>query len=143
MKKLILAFVIPFFYFALVAQNQNNQADSLKNKINIIRDIKVDTLVNRVIDLNKEDPKINGYRIQIFSGSSRRKANEVKAKFITTYPQVKVTLLYQRPYFKIRVGNYRNRVEAQQMYFKLIEDENFNTVILVPDKIDLPRLEKL
>lgn len=140
MKKIL---TLIFILISLAVFSQSILKDSVNQNVIVIRDCRIDTLINRVINENKEEIKLNGYRVQIYSGSNMQQANTIKAKFILSYPKEDIYLIYQQPYFKVRVGNYRNRVEALNMYNKMLNDEKFKSVLLVPDEIELPKLKFL
>jgi len=108
--------------------------------VKISKDSRIDTLILRTVNANDFEPKINGYRIQIFFGSNRNQANKLKSDFIQAYPKEKIYLVYKQPYFKLLVGDYRNRIEAQKMFHELTKDEDFKGVLIVPHEINLPAL---
>ena len=81
---------------------------------------------------------MDGYRIQIFSGAERNNANALRQKFKTEFPEEQAYLIYQQPYFKLRVGDYRTLIEAQQAYIQL--QKTYGQILIVPDKINLPKL---
>lgn len=65
---------------------------------------------------NKQSHKFSGYRIQILSvNSAQKQVTELEAirdKFEEDFPDIPAYLQYTVPDFKIRVGNYRNKIEA-------------------------------
>ena len=109
-----------------------------QSKVKIISDPLLDSLVAQNIELNKGQPTVDGYRIQLFSGSERNNANALRNKFKQEYPDETIYLIYQQPYFKLRVGDYRNHIEAQQMYLKY--QKTYGQILIIPDKINLPKL---
>ncbi len=126
---------ILFVLFCVIMCN-NTQAQ--KGKINISNDINLDSAIEKNIERNKALKTIDGYRIQLFSGIERNNANAMKTKFLKLFPETPAYLIYQQPYFKLRVGDYRNKLEAQHIYYKLID--LFGQIIIIPDKINLPKL---
>jgi hypothetical protein len=100
--------------------------------------IYLDSLIDKNIAQNKINKTISGYRIQLFSGNERINANNIKTKFLRLYPEQTAYLSYQQPYFKIRVGDFRSRLEAKLFYNK-IKDE-FSESIIIQDKINFPKL---
>ena len=98
----------------------------------------LDSVINRNIEMHRNNNFMEGYRIQIFTGSERNNANSIKAKFTKEYPDVPAYLLYQQPYFKVRIGDFRNKIEAQYLYRKLLNE--YGQVLIVPDKINFPKL---
>ena len=114
----------------------NSQAQNAKLTIN--NDTYLDTAIQKNIDKSRISNVIDGYRIQLFSGSERTNANALKTKFLKLYPETPAYLIYQQPYFKLRVGDFRTKIDAQQIFYKLQDD--FGQVIIIPDKINLPKL---
>ncbi len=128
-KFLFLLSILIFLTFISYAQ---------KPKLTVNNDAYLDTAIQKNIDKNKIANIIDGYRIQLFSGSERNNANALKTKFLKLYPETPAYLIYQQPYFKLRVGDYRTKIEAQNIFYKLQDD--FGQVIIIPDKINLPKI---
>lgn len=101
-------------------------------------DEKLDTMINRNIAANKSVNGIQGFRIQIFFGSERKAAQDAKNKFTQNYPGYDTYLIYQQPYFKVRVGDFRTKLEAHALFKKVLPE--FDRVFIIPDKINLPKL---
>lgn len=107
-------------------------------KLYVQNDPLIDSLIQKNKDKNKVSKTIDGYRIQLFSGADRTNATALKAKFLKQFPDIPVYMIYQQPFFKVRVGDFRNKLEAQKLYYQL--SDVFGQVILVPDKINFPKL---
>lgn len=59
--------------------------------------------------------QINGYRIQIttFSGTnSLAKAEKAKAEFEKSFSEYPAYITYLEPYFRLRVGDFKSKLEA-------------------------------
>jgi hypothetical protein len=126
-----------FIFFSFIFTLYWGQAQS-QNAVKVIGNPYLDSLVNRNIEENKSHQTIDGYRIQLFSGSERNNANALRVKFRNEFPNEQSYLIYQQPYFKLRVGDYRNLIEAQQMH--LLLQKTYGQILIVPDKINLPKL---
>lgn len=100
------------------------------------QDSMVKLLVNRHMAIGQAKRTMPGYRVQIHFGSSRTKANEVKADFLKLYPNIGSYLVYHQPNFKIRVGDFKTRLEAQK-FLKDIQPL-YATAFLVRDEVKLP-----
>lgn len=98
----------------------------------------LDSLVLKNQEQNKIANGIQGYRVQLFFGSERKAAMDAKTKFLQMMPNESVYLIYQQPYFKVRVGDYRTKIEAEAVYRKLLP--SFDKLFIIPDKIHLPPL---
>ncbi|MFY8190018.1 MAG: SPOR domain-containing protein [Bacteroidia bacterium] len=128
MKKLIITLSLIFCLHLVKAQD----------KVVLVSDSHLDSLVLKNIEINKASQSMDGYRIQIFTGSDRNNANALRTRFLTDFPEEQIYLIYQQPYFKLRVGDYRNLIEAQSMYQQL--QKFYGQILIVPDKINLPKL---
>lgn len=115
------------------------QAQAQRKNIVVERDEDLDSLIYQHAENNKNRNTLDGFRIQLFSGSERNNANQLKAQFLRQYPEVPVYLSYQQPFFKLRAGDFRTRTEAQNLYHKLIKD--YGEVLIVPDKINYPIIQ--
>ena len=89
-----------------------------------------------LIEGYREQKKTEGFKIQLYSGRSRMDALKVKSSFLKMHgDKEEVILVYQQPNFKIRVGNYRDRIEANQ--WLEIYKEEYPSSFIVKDVIDL------
>lgn len=78
----------------------------------------------------------NGFRVQIFSSSgpnSKTQALEERAKFIVSYPEKNAYLISQMPYFKVRVGDFRERMDALKFFAHI--KPLYPNAFIVPDEI--------
>ena len=96
-------------------------------------------LVERHKKANASKMSMTGFRIQIYFGSERAKATEIRADFMKNFPEIASYLIYQQPYFKIRVGDFKTRIEASGFLKKL--DDHYTTAFIVPDEVKLPSSE--
>lgn len=98
---------------------------------------------NEKIDLLIEDYKAHkkyfGYRIQIFSSSNNRlEAVRAKSEFLRKFSQINSYLVYQAPNYKVRVGDFLDRLEAKKEL--LLIKESFPNAFLVKGEIE-PKIE--
>jgi hypothetical protein len=128
---------LPLSGYAQIDFCQTGKAGSLS----VSADSAFYQLIDSTLRANKQARKIKGYRIQIYFGSERREASRVKTRFLKKYPEHEAYTLYQRPSFKVRVGNFRNKLEAQKLYHKL--NQYFQTVFIVPTRIEYPALPQI
>jgi hypothetical protein len=74
----------------------------------IVQDPALDTLVSRHIMANASKEGVDGWRIQIYRGGHRtanEDANKVRARFMESYPNISTYLTFDRPnWFKVKVG---------------------------------------
>src|SRR5438105_137633 len=94
-----------------------------RGKVEVIKDPLIDTLIARRPFLNKNnaagEETANGYRVQIYFGSDRQAAYNAQAKFMNEYPEMHTYISYNEPNFKVHVGDFRTRLEAQKLQNEL------------------------
>ncbi len=132
--KMIICFKLVFIVGTAWAQTMPIGKDSLMMNV----DSRVSLLQQKYIEINKKKQSISGYRIQIHFGNDREKAKEVKTKFLQTFPDIQAYDSYQSPNFRVRVGDYRNKLEATK-YLKQISIA-FPSSFIVTDDIKFPKL---
>lgn len=69
-------------------------------------------LIEQHIYFNKEHSQIPGWRIQVFSSPSMSEANSQKSAVLNNLSDIKTTIVFEAPNYKVRIGNYRNRFDA-------------------------------
>ncbi len=93
-----------------------SQNCTLNGYVNIKGAPEINELVQLHTAVNKNHKHISGFRIQIFSGSSYDHPIEdlqlFKENFEKDFPDIPAYLNYIDPDFKIRVGNFRNRLDC-------------------------------
>lgn len=72
-----------------------------------------------------------GYRVQIYNGNDRNKAISVKNDFMRRFPGIPTYLTYVSPHFRVKVGNFRSRAEAEDIYRQATT--LYNPCMIVPD----------
>lgn len=134
-----------FSYDSLIADNEekedtvyliNNGLFSENRSFEDSLELLMDTLSR----LNNSIPYW-GYRIVLYTGSDRQEAiyRRGKALKILAEEDTKVYMNYQRPYFKVRLGNYFDRITAYPSFIRIKKE--FPTALLVPDIIDLNEIQ--
>lgn len=81
----------------------------------IVGDVAVTQMVEKHVELNSRVKTIPGYRVQIasFSGvSAKTSAFNLRDQFMLDYPQVQAYIIFDEPNFKVKVGDFRTRLEA-------------------------------
>lgn len=79
----------------------------------------LDRLMDFYTEQRRAVEETPGYRIQILAGTSRDKAYKTESDFKRANPGFPVYLTYNSPYFKIRVGDFTNRLTAYRNLMEL------------------------
>jgi hypothetical protein len=121
--------------------------DSLHNGVVVVKDERMDLLLKKKAEINKKAGAGNkvsnkGFRIQVLNTTDRNQALAAKSKLLAIYPEHKTYLMYQAPYFKIRLGNFVEKREADALRREL--SRMFPTgVFVIPSEIEVkPEKEK-
>jgi hypothetical protein len=114
--------------------------DLFAQGVTIHKDPRLDLLISKQVELNKVVYKENnrtgnGFRVLVINTNDRNRAMEVKSKLMSEFPEHKTYLVYQSPYFKIQVGNFRERKEAEALRKKIIHYYPTG-VIVVPATVE-------
>ncbi len=75
-----------------------------------------------------------GFRVQIYNGNDRNKASEAKMQFMKKYPGVRSYLHFHNPQYRVRVGDFATREEAEA--FQETIRSNFHPTMILPDNIN-------
>jgi hypothetical protein len=135
MKNSVLVVFACFLAVNLAAQVQNIDGAV------VTTDPRIDSLLNLHIAYNEEYPVIDGYRIHIFIKSGNEalvEAEEVKLEFEEKYEFVPAYITFGEPYYRVRVGDFRTRLEAEKFLQKI--NRTYPNAWVTRDKINLPDL---
>jgi len=145
MIKILISFLLQTLFLGAFSQVPGNNSEKITVEKNesytVISDKRLKELEDRIIIINDNKNTIEGYRLQLFSSSgpnSFNQANEVQTEFLTIYNDVPAYVVHKKPAFKVRVGDFRTRLETERFFIEL--KENFPDAFIVKDDINLPRL---
>lgn len=79
-----------------------------------------------------------GYRIVIYTGGSRQKAIGAKQRFMRRYSSVRSYMTYNRPSYKIRVGNFSSKSQAYSFLRKI--KGSFPSAFVAPDIVTVKNI---
>ena len=117
---------------------------TVKMRPYVTQDEKIQMLLDAHRELVKEERGIPGFRIQIYMESgtqARLRTQRARAEFESKYPDVPAYITYDEPNFKLRVGDFRTRLDARRFMEKLTEDYPPGSVYIVVDTINFPELD--
>ena len=97
--------------------------------------------MNKQREVYEKCNTMNGLRVQIFmeiGNEALQHAEEVKKQFEKDFPDIPIYLTYAEPYFRLRAGNFRNRVEAEQCLRRI--KPQFKEAFVTADMIYRPKI---
>ncbi len=148
MKNLIFTVIIIFAVTFAKAQTETFRIEetgylptgiaSSDGKVYINQSVYLNQLIKKQISSN--DNKFPGWRVQIYFGAGQNakyQSSKSKEKFMYKYGnKYGAYIVYNAPYFKLRVGDFRTKAEA--LYFKEKISKTFSSSWVVSDRINYP-----
>lgn len=121
------------FLFSCAASAQT------RGKVEVVKDSRIDTLIAKRAELNKTAGigQLMGFRVQLYSGSARKDAYNLQARFQQDFPDIRSYVSYTDPNFKVRVGDFRTRMDAEKFQDQL--KRTYEGTFIVTDKINTPQ----
>ncbi|PLX05039.1 MAG: hypothetical protein C0595_01005 [Marinilabiliales bacterium] len=136
MKQLAI-FVISLFFISSLSAQYINEPETLSD------DIAIDSLLKLHKSFNQKYKSISGYRIQIFKGSgnsSLENARLLEEEFTEKYSGTPTYLSFQEPYYRIRIGDFRTRLDAINFLTSIKDD--YPSAFVIQDNIEFVELPK-
>lgn len=132
MQKIITLLVVTVFALQAMANGDT---------VIVRKDPRLDILSAKQAQINKRSSMMTssglyrGYRVQVLSTQSRGEAFKMKTDLLTRFPDEKSYLIFQSPNFKVRVGNFIKRADAEKLKQQLAKLVGQN-VYVVEDAIE-------
>lgn len=100
----------------------------------IIKDKKIDALIQNKSNLKRINT--SGYRVQIYFSTNKNELNDIRLKFIKSYPRIETYITYDVPNYFLRVGDFADKNDAEKFKKEIFREfpENF----IVKCGINLP-----
>jgi len=119
MKKTV---IISCLFFVSFLTSQTIYSQSIKPDSVLINE-----LISKKRSFNKEFGY--GFRIQLYNGLETE-AKKTETKFKIDFPEIKTYLLYRQPEWKIQVGFYKTKLEADRALLDL--KRKYGSAIVIP-----------
>ncbi len=126
-------FLSSFFILFIIF---NSLAQQNEGELKIETSAKINTVVNQKKEYNKNLKTLKGYRIQLFYGSEKA-AYKIKDEFKALYPDITTKIIFSSPQWKIQVGNFTTRLEADRALIQIKEE--YPGAIILATEIDLDK----
>lgn len=105
----------------LIALSTSFSSFSQTGEITIEQNPKITELITLKLEMTKKNVLGNRYKIQIFYGNNGE-ATKVLQKFKQEHPDWPITMAYQPPNYKVWIGDFRNRLEADRAFLQIKDD---------------------
>lgn len=109
---------------------QKNTAQN--SKFNIIQDPKFESLLNEKRKINSSITVNDRYKVQIYYGTSEE-AKKTLTSFKKENRSLDGTIIYTNPNYKVWVGAFKTRIEAERNYKEILKKYP-NALLIRPNK---------
>lgn len=99
----------------------------------------LDTVNELIRQANQKQKLWDGYVIQVYRGDSRNDAYNIQSELNETYPELKAEVSYFQPTYRVKAGQFFDRLEATRVFNQL--KEVYPRALLLPEKLPLPQPE--
>lgn len=116
------------FFGILLSSNSYSQNE----KVTLNQDPKFENLLSEKRRINSSITINDRYKIQIYNGdseTSKKTLNEFKKEF----KNLDATIIFNTPYYKVWVGNFKTKIEAERNLITL-QKKYPNALLIKPNK---------
>lgn len=127
-KKIVFFSIILFGFFSLTSIAQQKEG-----VVQIETSTKIDEIIAKKKQFNKSLKTTKGYKIQLFYGNEKN-SYKIKEEFEALFPEIETKIIFSSPQWKVHVGNFRTRLEADR---NLVDIKNkYSGAIVIASEID-------
>lgn len=128
MKSAVFTFILSLFI--MLAQAQDDSTFTKNNNVTINKEAGI----TKIVETYKATYQLSGYRIQIGSENKSQDAKKIRAIFVQQFKNIPAYELYQQPYYKVRVGNFKTKLEAVKFQQEI--SSQYPNSFIVKDNIE-------
>lgn len=107
------------------------QSQEKEGDLRVESSASINELVEQKKAYNKELNSYSGFKIQIYYGSEKE-CYEIKDEFTSLFPEIPTSIIFSTPQWKLQVGEYRTRLEADKN-IQAIKKEYPSAIVLSTD----------
>lgn len=104
--------------------------DSALVPCGVVAEVIADALLVPINCANETLEQIEGYRIQLEALSNREQALEKARKLNLNHPEIRSYVIKQDGWYKIRMGDFQKRREAESWLAKIVEEQACEPLII-------------
>jgi len=130
-----------------VAQNDTTEVPVidtvLYGQISVVQDPRIEVLGKKLAEYNealnlKKTRTGKGYRLMVLSTNDRQQVLSVRSNLIRLYPEHKVYMIFQSPFIKLKLGNFLEKKDAEDLRKQLVRDKVVTgNIYLLPETIEI------
>ena len=120
------------FFILLILMHLICFSDLKAQNVTVNQDPKFEQLLNEKRKINSSITINNRYKIQIFNGNNEA-SKKTLIDFKKEYKNYDATIIFSTPAYKVWVGNFKTRIEAEKN-LEVIKKKYSNAIIIKPNK---------
>ncbi|MEM1406170.1 MAG: hypothetical protein AAGG59_05305 [Bacteroidota bacterium] len=114
-----------------VASQNEPVEESIEAEFDITKEL--NAILDSIDVIRRDKRFVDGFTIQVYSGYDSEEATKARGRVYSILENSTPSLKFEEPNFKVKVGNYYSRLEAQRDY-ALIK-EKFSSALIIPQRI--------
>ena len=130
-KKILFFSLILFAFIPVISFAQQNEG-----VVQIETSAKIDEIIAKKKQFNKSLKTLHGYKIQLFYGNEKN-SYKIKDEFKVLFPEIDTKITFSSPQWKVQVGNYRTRLEADRNLIEI--KKQYPGGIVIASEIDMDK----
>ena len=117
---------LKIFVCLLLLNNAVHAQMDSTSSIEFIKDSRLDVLVKKQAQINKvsgfksSTGQYKGFRIMVLNTNNRELAYSTKANLLQRYPDENVYMAYQSPYYKLKIGDFVKKEDAEKFKKQIV-----------------------
>jgi hypothetical protein len=119
-------------FFLLFISVYSTKSTAQAENTSLMQDPKFERLLHEKRKVNSSLTVNNNYKIQIYNGETTTAKNTL-SDFKKYYRNYDATIVFSTPTYKVWVGNFKNRIEAERHLLEL-KKEYKNALLIKPSK---------
>jgi hypothetical protein len=140
--KLGLLFIIGMLTFSVASAQAAKPDTMVYGTVSVTKDDRIDILGEKMFEYNvalaKNIRASKGYRLMLLSTNDRELAMQLRTRLLRQYPEHKVYMAYQTPFIKLKMGNFENREDAEDLKKQLLRQKiTPGNIYIIPETIEL------
>ncbi len=128
-KKIIFLTIILTLFISLIGFTQQKEGVVI-----IETSVEIDEVIAKKKQFNKNLNEVKGYKIQLFYGNEKN-SYKIKDEFNALFPDISTKIIFSSPQWKVQVGNYRSRLEADRNLIEIKKE--YSGAIVIASEIDI------
>lgn len=131
--KLVLVIIVVCGLWSADCLAQDSLSVNASKNYTIYQDEKIGELAEKYVEFNRKREFGEGYRIQVTYTNVRDEVYQSKGAMYKQFPELASYVEYEQPYYKLRIGDFKTRLEATYYLQQVIT--LYPGAFIVKDKI--------